>query len=108
MWHHLPQPQQRGAQIDPGKAGGRRKDQPPADAPDDAVAGREAQDHEQADAFTSPDGEPATGIDYPADPVERRTQDITADDPQPAVDWDTRVQPEERAPEQADDETRGD
>lgn len=95
--------QQRGAQLDPGKGGGRRKDQPPADAPDDAVAGREAQDHEQADVLTSPDGEPATGIDYPADPVERRTQDITPDDPQPAVDWDTRVQPE-----RAEEETRGD
>src|SRR5690606_22086873 len=58
MWHRLPEHQQRGAQPP------RRK----GEAPADAVAGREAQDHEQADVLTSPDGEPARGIDYPADP----------------------------------------
>lgn len=88
MWHHLPLQQQRGAQLRRGEAP-RREGEPPADA----VAGREAQDHDQADVRTSPDGEPATGIDYPADPIERRTQDITPQAPDPKVDRDTRVQP---------------
>lgn len=96
MWHHLPRQQQRGAQFDPG-----RKREPPAEA----VEGREAQDHDYADIQTSPDGEPATGIDYPADPIERRQQDITPDDPKPSVNWDTRVEPERV---RTQDETRGD
>ena len=96
MWHRLPEQQQRGVQLP------RRKGEPPADA----VAGREAQDHEQADVLTSPDGEPARGIDYPADPVERRTQDITPDDPDPQVEWDERVQPER--PDEREHERQGD
>ena len=93
MWHRLPEPQQRGAQLPRrGKA----------EVPPDAIAGREAQDHEQADALTSPRGEPARGIDYPADPVERRTQDITPGDPDPQVEWDERVQPERAATRRGD------
>ena len=95
MWHHLPEQQQRGSQIRK-----REDDAPPADA----VADRAAQDHEQADVLTSPDGEPERDIDYPADPIERRDgADITPDAPEPSVDWDARVEPE-----RVDDEDQGD
>jgi hypothetical protein len=82
-WHHLPQQQQRGVRV-------RRPGEPPADA----VAGREAQDHETADIQTSPTGEPDAEIDYPADPIERRTGDNTPSAPRPRVEWDTIVEPE--------------
>jgi hypothetical protein len=75
----------------------------PADAaPQDAIAGREAQDHELADIETG--GEPRPGL-YPADDIENREGDITPDAPDPRVEWDTRVQPE-RADE-ADIEKEG-
>ena len=92
MWHRLPEHQQRGAQL------GNRGARPSADA----VAGREVQDHDYADIQTSPTGEPARGIDYPSDPVERRKQDITPDDPHPRVDWDEVVQPERADERQGD------
>ena len=94
MWHLLPQQQQRGARIP-------RPGEPPADA----VAGREAQDHETADIQTSPTGEPAAGIDHPADPIDRRTGDNTPSAPRPHVDWDTIVEPERVADR---DEEQGD
>src|SRR5690606_32928137 len=98
MWHHLPQPQQRGAQF--RRDGERREGEPPKDA----TAGREAQDHDYADIQTSPDGEPDADIDYPADPIERREGDNTPDAPDPKVDWDARVEPE-RARTRKDKET---
>jgi hypothetical protein len=96
MWQRLPEQQQRGAQL-----ANRRRE---GEAPAVASAGREAQDHEQADVLTSPDGEPARGIDYPADPIERRRQDITPDAPDPQVDWDTRVEPERVDPAEEEGE----
>jgi hypothetical protein len=76
-----------------------RKPEPPADA----VAGREAQDHELADVETG--GAPQPGR-YPADRIPQRDGDITPDAPDPHVDWDDRVQPmrpDELDPEDAAD-----
>ena len=90
MWHHIPQQQQRGAQLD--RSG---KDAPPADA----VAGREAQDHEQAGG--DPRSGPGPGR-YPASRIEDREQDNTPDDPDPRVEWDEVVQPERVDEKQGD------
>ena len=75
----------------------------PADAPEDAIADRDAQDHELADIETG--GEPEPGL-YPADDIENREGDITPKAADPHVDWDTRVQPE-RADEADNIETEG-
>lgn len=88
MWHRLPEQQQRGVQL-------RRKGEPPADA----VAGREAQDHEQAGG--DPRSGPGPGR-YPASRLEDRKQGITPDDPDPEVEWDERVQPERANERQGD------
>jgi hypothetical protein len=71
-------------------------DRKPGDPPADATEDRAAQDHELADVETG--GAPQPGR-YPADDLPNRDGDITPDAPHPAVDWDTRVQPE-RAEEQ--------
>ena len=82
----------------------RKPGDPPADAtPQDAIEDRAAQDHEQADVETG--GEPRPGL-YPADNVSGREGDITPEAANPAVDWDTRVQPE-RADESDDIEREG-
>ena len=75
----------------------------PEDAPEDAIADRDAQDHELADIETG--GEPEPGL-YPADDIENREGDITPETADPHVDWDTRVQPE-RADEADNIETEG-
>jgi hypothetical protein len=85
----------------PVKEYARMTDRKP-DAPEDATADRAAQDHELADVETG--GTPQPGR-YPADNVPERDGDITPDAAHPAVDWDTRVQPE-RADE-ADDIEQG-
>jgi hypothetical protein len=66
-------------------------DHKPGDPPADAIADRGAQDHELADVETG--GEPQPGR-YPADDLPNRDGDITPDAAHPAVEWDTRVQPE--------------
>jgi hypothetical protein len=66
-------------------------DRKPGAPPPDATADRGAQDHEQADIETG--GEAQPGL-YPADDIENRAGDITPDAAHPAVDWDTRIQPE--------------
>jgi hypothetical protein len=61
----------------------------PGEPPNEAVEGREAQDHEQA-------GETLQPGDYPASPLEDRDQDITPTAPEPHVEWDEVVQPERK------------
>lgn len=90
MWHRLPEQQQRGVQLD---------NRVPKDAPDDAVADRAAQDHEQAGG--DPNSGPGPGL-YPSDPIERRKGDNTPDAPEPDVEWDERVQPERADERQGD------
>ena len=92
-WNLMPPQQQRGAQLhNTGSGGG---------APDEAVAGRSAQKNDEADQQVS--GAPAQGIDYPAEPLEERSQDITPTQGEPMVSWDQVVQPEP-APEGAADD----
>ena len=97
MWTFLKQQQQRGAQLHarPGakdearRAGG--------EAPAEAVAGREVQDHDYADLDVSGSTEPMRGIDYPATNPPAREGDITPTAPDAEdkrVDWDEVVQPE--------------
>ena len=88
VWKWHPQQQQRGAQLDPLK-GKRRAG---GEAPAEAVAGREVQDHD-ADLQVS-DGEPQRGIDYPATNPPERKGDITPTAAEPHVEWDDVVQPE--------------
>lgn len=78
-------------------------DRTPGAPPADAIEDRAAQDHELADVETG--GAPQPGR-YPADDIEQRDGDITPDAANPAVDWDTRVQPE-GADEDADLEKEG-
>jgi hypothetical protein len=66
-------------------------DRKPGAVPEDAIADRDAQDHELADVETG--GEPEPGR-YPADAIENREGDITPEAADPHVDRDTRVQPE--------------
>ena len=90
VWTWLRQQQQRGAQLptseDPRRAAG--------EAPAEAVAGREVQDHDYADLDLSPTGEPQRGIDYPATNPPERRGDATPSVPESQVDWDDVVQPE--------------
>ena len=82
-------------------------DRKPGDPPAEAIEDRDAQDHEQADIETG--GEARPGL-YPADDLANREGDITPDAADPAVEWDTRVQPErpdERDPESNDIEREG-
>ena len=62
----------------------------PHEPPADAVEDREAQQHDLADA---PDNEVQPGL-YPADSIENREGENTPDAAHPAVEWDTRIQPE--------------
>ena len=87
VWKWLRQQQQRGAQL--GTGGTRRA----GAAPEEAVADREAQDHDYADLQVS-DGEPQRGIDYPATNPPERRGDITPSAPETHVEWDDVVQPE--------------
>lgn len=96
VWTLMPQQQQCGAQLharsDPSTSSGTRR---PGEAPREAVAGRAAQDHEQA-------GETLPPGDYPASPLEDRDDDITPSAPAPDVEWDEVVQPERQPPEGKD------
>lgn len=90
MWKRLRQQQQRGAQLHARQG----KTRQTGEAPDEAVAGREVQDHDYADLQTG--GEPRADIDYPADSVPDREGDITPTLPDSSVYWDDVVQPEGR------------
>jgi hypothetical protein len=68
----------------------RKPDEVPADAPEDAMADREAQQHDLANA---PDKEVQPGL-YPADSIENRKGDNTPDVAHPTVEWNARIQPE--------------
>ena len=81
-WTLFRQQQQCGAQL-PNRA------RLPGEAPGEAVANRAAQDHEQA-------GEALQPGDYPASRIEDRGQDVTPSAPEPEVEWDEVVQPEQR------------
>ena len=98
VWTRLRQEQQRGTHLPEGQ---RRA---AGEAPAEAVAGREVQDHDYADLQVS-DGEPRRGIDYPASDPPGRKGDITPDAPESQVDWDAVVQParHSRQGETADD-----
>ena len=91
MWTRHKQQQQRGVQF-----------KPQDDAPKDAVKDRSAQDHEQAVVAVSPpeDGQPEPGRPKPGDYPASRMQDGDADNtpsaPEPTVDWDEVVQPEQQ------------
>lgn len=91
VWKMLRQEQQRGAQL-PERDGRRAA----GEAPAEAVAGREVQDHDYADLQVS-DGEPQRDIDYPATNPPEREGDITPSAPQANVEWDEVVQPERRS-----------
>lgn len=88
-WTRLSQQQQCGAQLRDRK----RQARGAGEAPAEAVAGREVQDHDYADLQVS-DGEPQRGIDYPATNPPERQGDITPSAPEPQVHWDDVVQPE--------------
>jgi hypothetical protein len=83
MWTRFQEQQQRGAQMPKRRAGA---------APGEAVAGREAQDHEHAALDVA--GEQAGPGESPASPLENREQDITPTVPQPRTSWDEVIQPE--------------
>ena len=88
VWTTLRQQQQRGAQLP------REGERAAGEAPAEAVAGREVQDHDYADLQVS-DGEPQRGSDYPATNPPERKGDITPSAPEAQVDWDDVVQPEQ-------------
>jgi hypothetical protein len=85
MWTRLQQQQQRGAQMPKHRQG---------EAPAEAVAGREAQEHEHAALDVA--GEIGAAGESPASPLENREQDITPTVPEPRTSWDEVVQPERR------------
>jgi hypothetical protein len=68
----------------------RKPDEVPADAPEDAMADREAQQHDLANAQ---DKKVQPGL-YPADSIENRKGDNTPDAAHPTVEWNARIQPE--------------
>lgn len=88
MWTLHRQQQQRGAQMHARANRGRLAGEPPAEA----VAGREAQEHEHAALDAA--GEQARPGESPASALENRGQDITPSAPDPQVSWDEVVQPE--------------
>ena len=88
-WTLHRQQQQCGAQL-------HNKAIQPGEAPEEAVAGRKAQDHEQA-------GERLQPGDYPASRIEDRDDDITPSAPEPDVQWDEVVQPERQVGEASHD-----
>ena len=92
-WNFLRSQQQRGAQLHarsetPRQAG---------EAPAEAVAGRSAQDHEQAGGMPQPG-------DAPASDIVHRDQDNTPTAPDPHVEWDEVVQPERVSAEDEEDD----
>jgi hypothetical protein len=91
MWTFLRQQQQRGAQVHARDAG---KGQQAGEAPAEAVAGREVQDHDYADLQVSGSDQPRQG-DYPATNPPERDNDITPTAPEAHVEWDEVVQPEQ-------------
>jgi hypothetical protein len=89
-WNHLPHQQQRGSQLGGG-------------APREAIAGRGAQKHDEADQQVA--GAPARGIDYPAEALENRSDDITPTERDgDTQSWDDVVQPEAQARSSEHDE----
>lgn len=102
-WRMMPQQQQQGAQFDRAKDGSSdasakdaagepaRREERGHRTPDEATAGREAQDHDYA--YEQTQGEPAKGY-QPADHIAHDDQDNTPTAPDAEVDWDDRVQPE--------------
>ena len=108
VWTFLRQQQQRGAQF-PNGGPNAAKPRQADEAPREAVAGREAQDHDYADLAVS-DGEPRRDIDYPATNPPERSGDITPSAPDAEdkrVEWDEVVQPE-RTRDEADMTDEGD
>ena len=79
--------QQRGVQF-----------RPQDDAPQEAVKDRAAQDHERAVVAVSGPGEPGRPKpgDYPASRLQDGDADNTPSAPEPTVDWDEVVQPEQQ------------
>jgi hypothetical protein len=95
MWTLHGQQQQRGAQLHArGGPPTGRASRRPDEAPAEAVAGREAQEHEHAALDVA--GEMATAGESPASPLENREHDITPTVPEPRTSWDEVVQPERR------------
>ena len=98
VWRLHSQQQQRGAQLHARSGKPRRA----GEAPADAVAGREAQEHEHA-AREAGAGEARPGESL-ASPIENRDQDpstglrtgVTRSAPEPDASWDAVVQPERR------------
>lgn len=91
MWHRHKQQQQRGVQFRPQ----------PGSAPEEAVRDRSAQDHEHAVVAVSPPSEPAPGT-YPASRMQDGEADNTPSAPDPHVDWDQVVQPEQQGADRKD------
>ena len=99
MWTLHKQQQHCGAQLHV-RAGKPRRD---GEAPEEAVADRAAQQHEQADRDAG--GGPLQPGAYPASALEHGDSDNTPTAPEAQVDWDTVVQPERHAPgPEGDDE----
>ncbi|HYD24815.1 MAG TPA: hypothetical protein VEB68_08450 [Croceibacterium sp.] len=90
MWTWLRQQQQRGAQFPSRERDGRA----PGEAPAEAVEGRAAQQHDEADQDAGGGGTLPPGGDYPASELAHRDGDITPSAPEPRVEWDAIVQPE--------------
>lgn len=103
VWRLHSQQQQRGAQLHarggPSRGSGPRQ---AGEAPSEAVAGREAQEHEHAAEDVA--GEHGQPGESPASPLENRdrgpsTGPRTGDTPtapEPRASWDAVVQPERR------------
>lgn len=86
MWTLHQQQQHCGAQL---HARGTRPRQA-GEAPSEATAGREAQEHDRAGDQALPSG------DYPASPIENADHDNTPTAPEARVAWDDVVQPEHK------------
>ncbi len=88
VWTLHRQQQQCGAQLQARSNSSGSGARQPGEAPNEAVEGREAQDHEQAG------GVPQAG-ESPASELAHRDQDNTPSAPRdPRVEWDDIVQPE--------------
>ena len=92
MWTLHPQQQQRGAQMPP-KTGA---------APADAVAGREAQEHDRANLDAG--GDMLQPGEFPASALEQRDGDVTPSAEAPTVEWDEVVQPEQAPSDRGGDD----
>lgn len=99
-WTMHSQQQQKGAQLP------RRPSRSRAQAPDEAVRGRGAQDHEFADQDAAPGAQPKPGA-YPASSLPNSTGDNTPTAPDrrdKAVEWDDIVQPRRMEQGKEDDD----